>query len=169
MAVYEWVIGPLVRAKDALSVGAVDYLRPVAEADKDAATAVLYSDYTFTNSVGTISGREENTLPIEIENEGYSVICNLWRFNNLPDGYIFNNFSIVSFFPFYMNVTGSTANYTTKLWIKYVHSFLGLSLGVGWNFSKIVNRDFIPGVTLGLNFQTREYGFPIIINTADYY
>ncbi len=159
MASHYWETEPITKARDAFSIYADGEIMP----------SGLYNDHMAVLQYNySILGEEQGDVIVDLTPEikagsGVAAECDLSKY--------VDNSGLSSFDDYYFALSSkyiitdtSSGSKTFRIWTKYVHSWLGLSLDIGWD----VGAD-LPGVTISPSFQTTEYGFFIDISTgADY-
>ena len=157
LAGHEWIVDPAVRATDAFSIYADGEAMP----HGDIATHIAGLECTALS----LSGKQlvgEQLSPIIKSGGGVLVECNLFHYVNST--FVMHKDFSVLLSSVYIITDTSAGSKTFRLWTKYVHSWLGLSLDIGWD----IGAD-LPGASISPSFQTTEYGFFMDISTGDDY
>jgi len=157
LATHEWLSGPAVRVKDAFSLYADSEALPFGEADYH--TGVLRCTRKYNGGSNDI----EELLPAEIiSGGGVRSVCYLSPYIS-GSGTFFSDFSCLLISNYFITDTNPSSK-VFRLWSKYVHSWLGISLSVGWDVASSS-----PGVTLSPALQTTSYSVFIDIATGTDY
>lgn len=158
IATHEWITDPAVRAKDAFSIYADGEAMP--HGDIAAHMAGLECTYSMWFSDEQIVGEELS--PVIKSGGGVLVECNLSPYVNAYSAK-HTDFSVLLLSTYVITDT-SAGSKLFRLWTKYVHSWLGIGLDVGWDIGAE-----LPGASITPSFQTTEYGFYMDISTGTDY
>lgn len=151
-ATFTWLKNPTARFIDAFSVYADGEFRP-AVGNTHLTVAAIECDEFYA---GTKKISSELTGEVQSGN-GVSVVVPMRDYKNNSQK-VYKNFVSYMVWEFYIPVNDN-ADRQVRLWPKYVHSWLGLSYGVGWDIGAE-----LPGVSLGVSWQTTQYGFGADLN-----